>query len=739
MRVVIVTGIYPPDIGGPATHTSDLRDALIERGHRVVVLTLGEAAGVRREPGLVRWPRSWSWPRRHAAVVRWIVANRDRIDAIYATGMHSAAVAGARVAGLPSVVKIVGDPVWERGRRQGLTEAEFEAFQRAGSGGARIRLMAGLRDATLRSATAIVTPSEYLAQTVEGWLHGPADVEVIPNGVAVPALADPSTTNDRLSVIYVGRLVSHKRVERLIGAVARTDGVYLSVIGSGPAGAPLATLVGSLGVRERVTFLGDRAHDEVLGRIAGADALVLASDYEGLPHVVVEALAVGTPVISPPVGGVPEVIIDGRNGLLVADATEQRIADALARLRDDGVLLRCLSDGAVRDGAARRFGSTADGIEAVLGRARAGRPKLVIVGKSVLDPDSVDLHEKLRRMQAHADVALVQTGRPRIAAVGRAWTVAIPDGRPKFLSSPAFYGIAPMAAVILAAGRRPAAVVCRSPYEGVIATAAARLFPRRVRPAVVVEVHGDWRTASRSYGSPFRATVSGMADRLAVDAILRADRVRVIGAYTESLVRESGYRGSLDAFPTFRDFTPFLAEAPLPDTDVRMVAFLGGSAPVKGLDVLLRAWPAIASSVPGVRLEVAGSGVVPGVEDDLGVVRRGPLDVDAVRDLLDRSNIVVMPSRSEGMGRLALEAHGRGRPVVASAVGGLPEVVEDGETGVLVPPDDPDSLAKAIVALLENPERARAMGRQGRERVQARSPSDEFERGIERLASWVSR
>ena len=77
------------------------------------------------------------------------------------------------------------------------------------------------------------------------------------------------------------------------------------------------------------------------------------------------------------------------------------------------------------------------------------------------------------------------------------------------------------------------------------------------------------------------------------------------------------------------------------------------------------------------------------VEDDLGVVRRGPLDVDAVRDLLDRSNIVVMPSRSEGMGRLALEAHGRGRPVVASAVGGLPEVVEDGETGVLVPPDDP--------------------------------------------------
>ena len=209
--------------------------------------------------------------------------------------------------------------------------------------------------------------------------------------------------------------------------------------------------------------------------------------------------------ISPPVGGVPEVIIDGRNGLLVADATEQRIADALVRLRDEADLRVRLSDGAMRDGAAWRFGSTADGIEAVLGRALAGRPKLVIVGKSLLDPDSADLHEKLRRMQAHADVALVQSGPARIGAIGRATVVAFPDERPKIVSSPVFYVAAPVVAIVLASGRRPAAVVCRSPYEGVTATVAARLLPRPVRPGVIVEVHGDWRTASRSYGSRLRA------------------------------------------------------------------------------------------------------------------------------------------------------------------------------------------------------------------------------------------
>ena len=289
------------------------------------------------------------------------------------------------------------------------------------------------------------------------------------------------------------------------------------------------------------------------------------------------------------------------------------------------------------------------GIEAVLGRARAGRPKLVIAGKSVLDPDSADLHEKLRRMQAHADVALVQSGPARIGAIGLTTVVALPDLRPKVVSSAVFYVAAPLVAVVLAAGRHPAAVVCRSPYEGVIATVAVRLLPRPVRPAVVVEVHGDWRTASRSYGSRLRAIFSGVADRLAVGSILRADRVRVIGAYTESLVRATGYRGPVDAFPTFRDFTPFL-ETPMANTGDRLVAFLGGSASVKGLDVLLRAWPTVASSVPGARLEVAGPGVAPDREDDLGVVPRGTLDVDAVRDLLDRASIVVMPSRSEGMG-----------------------------------------------------------------------------------------
>ena len=82
-----------------------------------------------------------------------------------------------------------------------------------------------------------------------------------------------------------------------------------------------------------------------------------------------------------------------------------------------------------------------------------------------------------------------------------------------------------------------------------------------------------------------------------------------------------------------------------------------------------------------------------------------------------RAAIVVVPSLGEGFGMVALEAMERGRAVVASAVGGLPEIVADGTTGVLVPPADPRALAAALASLLADPDRGAAMGRAGRRRA----------------------
>jgi glycosyltransferase involved in cell wall biosynthesis len=115
-----------------------------------------------------------------------------------------------------------------------------------------------------------------------------------------------------------------------------------------------------------VTFGGPVSHDEVMERLTNVDALISASSYEGLPHVVIEALSAGTPVISSAAGGVPEVLGGGTGGVIVDPATPQEFARVLQNLRNDRLRLRELRDGALELGKGWLFATSADEIERLL-------------------------------------------------------------------------------------------------------------------------------------------------------------------------------------------------------------------------------------------------------------------------------------------------------------------------------------------------------------------------------------
>jgi glycosyltransferase involved in cell wall biosynthesis len=748
VRVALVTGIYPPDIGGPATHATDLRKELMSRGHPVTVLTLWDGRGTDRTADVVRFPRLWPWPLRLGAVAWWLLEHRDRYDVVYATGLLPAAVAGARLAGRPVVVKVVGDAAWERGRRQGLTDRDFDDFQGSQGGPLRLRSMRWVRDWSLRRSTAITAPTEYLAGIVERWLDGPADVTVVPNGVRSPGRRRARRSGTApLRAMFVGRLVPHKRVELLLEAIAATEGVTLDVVGDGPERARLETCARELDLDDRVTFAGPVPQEEVMRRLAGADALLLASDYEGLPHAAIEALAWGVPLIAPPVGGTGDALRDERTGLVVEDVTAPAFSRALTRLRDDPDLRRRLSRGARRSAAGWRIERTVDQVENLLARARAGKPRAVFLGKtsipSVLEPDA---RRKVSILARHLETTILGLGRPGVGWLGRVRTVRFPAVRPPALGGVLFYSLGPVVAVSMSIGRRRCTIVCQSPYEAFGTIALTRLLPGRFRPPVVVEVHGDWRAGTSLYGSPVRRLVARPADAAARWAVRRADRVRAIGRYTEALARGAGYAGETDRFVTFSDFSMFLETPAVPPPAEPAVAFVGALEGSKGVDTLLEAWPAVLQRFPDARLLVAGDG---GARDRLrGTARRlgldggvrflGSLSRGEVRALLDDSSLLALPSRSEGLGRVVLEAMARGRPVVASRVGGIPEVVEDGVTGFLVPPGDPGALGQAIVRLLEDPDRLVTMGNAGRRRVVALDPAGSFDAGIARLSAWIS-
>ena len=223
--------------------------------------------------------------------------------------------------------------------------------------------------------------------------------------------------------------------------------------------------------------------------------------------------------------------------------------------------------------------------------------------------------------------------------------------------------------------------------------------------------------------------------------------MRAVGGFTATLARDAGYRGDIDVYAAFGDMERFTGPAPAPAVDRPEALFVGALEPSKSVDVLLEAWRDVVERVPGARLTVVGSGT-----QREALLRRarlatlegsvrftGTVPREEVRDLLDASRLLVLPSRSEGMGRVILEAFARGRPVVATRVGGIPELVQDGITGRLVPPEDPQTLAKALVELLQHVSPADGMGRAARAAIDARDPASGFEAGIGRLAGWTRR
>ncbi len=247
------------------------------------------------------------------------------------------------------------------------------------------------------------------------------------------------------------------------------------------------------------------------------------------------------------------------------------------------------------------------------------------------------------------------------------------------------------------AAARPAAIVAQSPFE-----AAAALVARTGVP-VIVELHGDWRTFARLYGSPLRRVGARAIDAVGTWAVRDADEVRAVSPYTARLAREVGREPAAE-FPAFMDLDPFLGPVrPLPEH--RTVLFVGVLEPYKNVDGLAAAWRLAKPRVGDATLRIVGTGSRRSVVEEL--VRDGlatwseRLSTDEVAAALDDASFLVLPSRSEGMGRVVIEAHLRGRPVIGADVGGIPDLVRDDVDGVLVPPE-PEALADALVRLLND-------------------------------------
>ena len=386
MRVLLVSNLFPPDIGGPATYVSRLAHDLHRRGHSVQLLVCAEdpSRGAEYPFPVRRVSRRITMPLRMLMVLLWVLWYARRAEVVYVNGLELPGVLGSTLMRKPAALKVVGDFAWEYAVRHGWTNDGIDHFQSARYG-RKVELVRRLEHWYARHVSRVITPSFYLKGIVAGWGVAPERISVVYN--ALTSRFDGAVSReearrlvglDGTLVLTVARLYKWKNVDVLIKLVPDLPPESkLVIVGDGPEEPFLKGLADELGVADRVVFVGRVPQERVALYLRAADVFVLNTRYEGLSHTILECMDVGIPVVATAVGGNMELIEDGVNGFLVPVDDRRQIVSAVRKLLYDRRVRESFverSKEKVKDSSWDRLMDTTVGIlEQVGGVQMAGR------------------------------------------------------------------------------------------------------------------------------------------------------------------------------------------------------------------------------------------------------------------------------------------------------------------------------------------------------------------------------
>ncbi|MBD3251023.1 glycosyltransferase [Candidatus Uhrbacteria bacterium] len=316
MKIVLASGIYPPDAGGPATYTHAMARAFLDSGHEVEIVCYSDVAKQNsdQEMKVHRVARKLPVPIRYLRFCWQVYRALKKADLVYIQGPVAAglpATIASLMAKKPRVMKVVGDYAWEvyqgaRREAQGVEEPElldeFVTHPHAG----KIRWLERIERWTAKKAHRVIVPSQYLAQIVKTWGVSDEQVRVIENAVH-PFDLTPAPSNQLRTLLTVVRAVPWKQIDFIIKLLPRLPSdVQLIVAGDGPELGKWQSLVQSLDLDGRVQLVGRLDRQQLSDWYARADLFVLPSGYEGFAHVIPEAVSAGIPCFVSDRGGNPE-------------------------------------------------------------------------------------------------------------------------------------------------------------------------------------------------------------------------------------------------------------------------------------------------------------------------------------------------------------------------------------------------------------------------------------------------
>jgi glycosyltransferase involved in cell wall biosynthesis len=344
MRILLVANTLPPvDVSGVGEQVLQLAAGLRQAGHEVEVLGRG--------PGQARGPKVLFPLTIVAPFVRRLRAFRPHVVQVHesdgALAALAAAVLGPTITPCPELVALLQVSYRREIAAVRALRVDGRLLGRPSASEWRFRWLKAPLQVVLGCFTAwladrLLAPSHRTAEEIEAD-YGVAGVGVLPNATGGldhgPALEAMEGEESSGYLLFVGRLRIRKGVEVLLDAlrrlVERGRAPRLLVAGDGEHRQSLERTAARLGVAGHVRFLGRCAAPEVRRRLAGADALVVPSLYEGMPLVILEAMEARVPVVASAVSGIPEVVVDGETGWLVPAEDPVALAAALAEVTAD--------------------------------------------------------------------------------------------------------------------------------------------------------------------------------------------------------------------------------------------------------------------------------------------------------------------------------------------------------------------------------------------------------------------
>lgn len=331
-KLLLSTGIYPPDIGGPATYAKLLKDELPRRGIEVEILSFGE---VRSLPKIIR----------HSAFFLKAFTRLRKNDIVLAQDTVSVGlptVLAAKLLRKKIIIRVPGDYAWEQSvQRFGVKEG-IDDFQ-AKRYGFKVELLRFVQKFVVREADTIITPSHYFNKLVSGWVGEGERVNTIYNGIDLKD-GQLAVAEEFLSptLVSAGRLVSWKGFACLIELMTELPEYNLIIVGDGPERQNLEQKIDQLELRDRVKISGSLPKLQMLGLMKGAKVFVLNTHFESFSFQIVEAMNVGVPVVATNIGNLSEIVDDGQSGFLVKPDDKEAIKAQILLLQNEELRSRII-------------------------------------------------------------------------------------------------------------------------------------------------------------------------------------------------------------------------------------------------------------------------------------------------------------------------------------------------------------------------------------------------------------